>query len=840
MSRFLRLSLLVTAILLIIACGLSASPSSTTNTFAGETSPLNLTVQPQTTTYSTLNQSIVYNFVITYNGTTSLAGPVTVTDDKMTVQCPGLNTVGNHDDKLDPAPVDSGITCTGTYSITSNDLTLGSVTDVATAKVGTVTSNTASAVIRVAENKVLTIAVSAEPTTYSAAGQQIKYFYTITNASTQTLGPAQFIVRDDHIPNPINCQTDQTILAPNQNVKCDAIYTTTPTDTTVSQIVNSVTASAPSIGVGTIQAGSVVVSNANIVGGSNSGAFTKGSTIQHDVKDGEWMMQIARCYGANIDATIKANPQVTDPNVIFPADHLTVPNIGSFTGIHGPPCVTLYTVKSGDTWASIANDPNNNAAVDVLMEANQDVSLTAGRVLRIPVNSKAYAGLSTVVTPPPAKQPIRINFPTGSTTTKIEGDIGTPATVRYVLTGAVGQILTVKVSVPANDVGLAIYAPNGNALKPLDAINNSWSGPLPSNGDYFIDLVSSLGATSKHYSLEVTLTTPAPASPFGLVMDINNGAASSNVSYLAVFKNLLYFQADKGDGAGPELWQYDSGLNAITRKSDKPQGPVGLQPTFLTPLGDFLYFSAKGDDSGTELWRFNGTDTGRVTEINPAGDANPMYLTVFKGALYFSAKGDDKGVELWKFDPATAVPTRITDINGAGDSNPAYLAEFNGVLYFSATSDNGTGTELWKYNGTDPATIAADIVTGLPSSNPAFLTVFKSELYFSANGNDKGRELWKFDGTHAPTLAADINATSDSVPTYLTVFKDELYFSAKGDSAGFELWKFNGTNPPTLAADINLAGDSNPAYLCVFNNELYFQANDGKGLGVELWKFKGP
>ncbi len=837
MSRFLRLSLLVTAVLLMIACALSTTPSSTTNTFSGAVAPVSLTIQPQPTSFTSLDQKVTYNFVVTNNETSALAGPVTVADNKMAVQCPDVNTVGNTNGNLDPA---ESITCLGTYSITQADITATTVTDVATASLAGQTSNTASAVIRLAENKVLTITVSANPNIYNGSGQQIKYTYTIKNTGATTLGPAQFIVHDDHIPNPINCGTDQTRLAMNDSVPCEAIYTTTPIDATVAQIVNSVTASGPAST--TIQPGSTTVTNTNVVSG---GAFNKGSTIQHAVKDGEWMMQIARCYGASIDATLNANPQIINPSLIYPATHVTVPNIGSVTIIHGPPCVTSYTVKSGDTWVSIANDPNNNAAVDVLMEANQGISLSSGRVIRIPVNSKAYAG-SVSVPPSTGKEPIRLNFPAGSPTVTVTRSIGTPETIRHVFTGSAGQILTVKLTVATNDVSLAIYAPNGSAIKLLDT-TNSWSGTLTANGDHFIDLVSSLGATTKQYTLEVTLTTPTPAAPIERVVDINVGSGSSNVSHLAVFNGQLYFQADANDQTGAELWRYDGGLKAITRVADINTGPAGSEPAFLTPFKDMLYFRAKGDandNGGIELWRFNGSATGRVTDINPlAADSNPMYLTVFKDALYFSAKGNDgKGVELWKYD-GTTNPIRVTDINPeTGDSNPSYLAVFGDNLYFSATSNDGKGTELWKYDGTNPATRVADINPDLGNSNPAFLTAFNGALYFSANaGNDgKGTELWKFDGTNPPTLAQDINpGTLDSAPTYLTVFNGALYFSANGDNSGFELWKFNGTSGSRVS-DINPGGSSNPAYLAVYNGELYFQANANDNFGAELWKFKGP
>ena len=52
------------------------------------------------------------------------------TDDKATVTCPAVSTVGNLDAFLDPG---ESITCTASYTITQADLNSGSVTNVATA-----------------------------------------------------------------------------------------------------------------------------------------------------------------------------------------------------------------------------------------------------------------------------------------------------------------------------------------------------------------------------------------------------------------------------------------------------------------------------------------------------------------------------------------------------------------------------------------------------------------------------------------------------------------------------------------------------------------------------------
>ena len=69
---------------------------------------------------------------MTNSGNVTLSGPFTVTDDKATDQsCPATAT-------LDPG---DQITCTASYTITQADLDAGSLTNVATATAGQVSSN---------------------------------------------------------------------------------------------------------------------------------------------------------------------------------------------------------------------------------------------------------------------------------------------------------------------------------------------------------------------------------------------------------------------------------------------------------------------------------------------------------------------------------------------------------------------------------------------------------------------------------------------------------------------------------------------------------------------------
>src|ERR1043165_307583 len=140
MSRFLRLSLLVTAILLMIACGLSTTPSQNSNAILAN-NVVALAVQAQPTTFNAVGQPITFNYSVTNTSTSPLTGPVTVTDNKVTgINCPDLKTIGNKNDKLDGGGAETEI-CTATYAATQDDINTGAISSAAQAHIAGNDSN---------------------------------------------------------------------------------------------------------------------------------------------------------------------------------------------------------------------------------------------------------------------------------------------------------------------------------------------------------------------------------------------------------------------------------------------------------------------------------------------------------------------------------------------------------------------------------------------------------------------------------------------------------------------------------------------------------------------------
>jgi ELWxxDGT repeat protein len=94
-----------------------------------------------------------------------------------------------------------------------------------------------------------------------------------------------------------------------------------------------------------------------------------------------------------------------------------------------------------------------------------------------------------------------------------------------------------------------------------------------------------------------------------------------------------------------------------------------------------------------------------VKDVNPGGDRSfPSFLTNVDGTLFFTARNDTHGTELWKSDGTGAGTKLVKDIYvGQGDGGPLFLTKLGDTLFFAA-DDGISGYELWKSDGSDSGT----------------------------------------------------------------------------------------------------------------------------------------
>ncbi len=143
--------------------------------------------------------------------------------------------------------------------------------------------------------------------------------------------------------------------------------------------------------------------------------------MAYTVRSGDSMSAIAARHNVALNALIKANPQVKNPNLIYPGQSLNIPgrkddfvpapSTPSGTSANG---ATSYTVRSGDTMSGIA--ARHGVTLAALVAANRHITnanlIYPGQKLTIPGKRPANP---TTPTPAPTTPP---STPAPSTTTK--------------------------------------------------------------------------------------------------------------------------------------------------------------------------------------------------------------------------------------------------------------------------------------------------------------------------------------------------------------------------------------------------------------------------------------
>ncbi len=196
----------------------------------------------------------------------------------------------------------------------------------------------------------------------------------------------------------------------------------------------------------------------------------------------------------------------------------------------------------------------------------------------------------------------------------------------------------------------------------------------------------------------------------------------SNPIDLFEFKDKIYFSAND-DESGREIWVSDG-------TEEGTQLLVDINP-------------------GSNSYRYGFG--GNYYYADYPARSNPSDFVEFQDKLYFSARNNETGRELWVTDGTAEGTQLVADINpGTEGSAPIELVEFNDKLYFSA-EDGENGRELWVSDGTSEGTqLVADINPendnynyGYSFSDIGDLTVVGNELFFSADNGETGKELFK-------------------------------------------------------------------------------------------------
>jgi ELWxxDGT repeat protein len=250
---------------------------------------------------------------------------------------------------------------------------------------------------------------------------------------------------------------------------------------------------------------------------------------------------------------------------------------------------------------------------------------------------------------------------------------------------------------------------------------------------------------------------------------------------------------------------------AATLVGDHFTAPDSSFPEWIADAGGTAFFSAVGRETGTELWKSDGTAAGTVLvkDIVPGlADSAPASLVGLGGAALFSAyPGSGPRRQLWRSDGTAAGTMRITDAVDVDRGytihpNDRHLVIHDGAVYFAGVGADGSGTEVWRSDGTAAGTRRLkDIRPGPEGSSPASFVSTGGKLYFTANDGVHGGEWWVTDGTDAGThMVKDIGPGAESAPLLgpMAGTGGRVFFATTETYPSAGVWASDGTEQGTV------------------------------------------
>jgi len=162
--------------------------------------------------------------------------------------------------------------------------------------------------------------------------------------------------------------------------------------------------------------------------------------------------------------------------------------------IASPGQVVNFAVSGVDDGQPYKRLDNEDRFWSGSLPATQDYLITVVTAHGNPAYLLTVTVITPAAMPPPVSTPMRIRFAPGAISETIPGTLASGATAQYVLGAAAGQSMTVTVTSPGNDLLFSIPGL-------VDGVT-SWTGMLPSDGDYFITL---LATSDTSYTLAVTI-----------------------------------------------------------------------------------------------------------------------------------------------------------------------------------------------------------------------------------------------------------------------------------------------------------------------------------------------
>ena len=600
---------------------------------------------------------------LNYTATATNSGNLTLSD--VAVRDLLVSTGGNG-----CATLALGAACelTVSYTVTQADVDAGQVVNTATATATDVTAVTRSLTTEVAQQRALTLALSADVASFAAVGDTITYAYTVTNSGTVTLS-GTVTITDDTVSGVTCADVPSSGLAPGVTASCSGTYATRQADVDAGGVASSATAG---LGGTTSAAATLRVPWAAAQGGEDPVLTIGGVNGGEDVGQFEFAVSLS-----------PASLQTV--TVAYATAAGTATEDADYTGASGT--LTFAPSATSRTITVTVQD-------DELDEEDESftVVLSAPSDAATPLNATFAGGAETL-----------------SATATIADDDATPAITSGAFEVAEGQTVVGQLaatdddhaaaelawSIPAGSAGGADAAhftlSTAGALAFAAAKDHENPDDANTDGMYAVTVQVSDGANAATADLTVTLTDVAPA------VSIAPVAASVEEGTAAAFT-----LTRSGDLSGTQAVTVDVTQTGAVLAT----GQAGArQVTFADGATAAALSVATDDDTVAEAagtvtatvqtgtgYTVGASATAHVTVTD--NDAAALTLTVQPSELAESDTATAVTVTA-AWDAGTrAEATAVTVSVGGGSatSGTDYTAVESFTLTIAATESTGTGT----------------------------------------------------------------------------------------------------------------------------------------------------
>jgi ELWxxDGT repeat protein len=306
--------------------------------------------------------------------------------------------------------------------------------------------------------------------------------------------------------------------------------------------------------------------------------------------------------------------------------------------------------------------------------------------------------------------------------------------------------------------------------------------------------------------------------------------------------------------AGEDLWVTGGGPGDARRLYDFPLPPCSPRPESdcdppfvetLAAFGDAVYFEARRDGHGGEIWRSDGTEAGTGPVLEVPGDRALQDLHPLGGRWIFTVSPPGGPAALWTADAGF---TQGSPLAGCPEGCPAFIGSIdflaNGSWLF-AGADAAHGTEPWVTDGTGPGTRRlADACPGtcdgirMQYNYSTSLGGTASRTWFHAYSSAdeqsiEGDELWVTDGT--PDGTRRITGHVDGIGFLGGL---AFYGVANTQRSTSDLWAADASGTSHRVAVLRRFGAGADSLYKPFRNGALLLAQR-EDLASELWKSDG-